>query len=395
SFILSPNIYKPNCFFGPGDLLAIAGEGYELEAAIKWDSVGKEVTSSFYAKTAIPEKFKIVRAYDLMGKPYKEKERVLFLPAPLDMRAHYYVPEYSNDVAGVLVSMVFNNKIHWGENTMTKLASQFVGEDSTQIATILAKFGDRDQVFFVRNMEIAGSQNELDSIPVIGMSMPARGTFDLLFYATTNDYVKYRDSYLNGVNDSRVEAVYNIEGGAGVFAGMLVDTFTVNIMPDPSANIKTYSYHDAQYNYCNRLDRDTDLEEWRVDRRCIEFWDSNIWREIICKDKEIDGWKCRLFFEDHVGIINGYFLEKDSLVQKYFLGDLRWDNLPIEDLREILSEEEFITWCEHRDFPVQEYPDCGFALVLFSKMNGKKSVILDRETKKWCEGHRNNAECEH
>jgi len=394
TFILEPQQSYSNCFTGPNDLLAKAGETYELDATIHWDSAGHKVTSNFQAETTIPEKFKVKKAYDTMGKQYGKGDSVLYFPSPMDMKAHYFIPEYSDDVAGVLVSMIFGNDVYWAENLITQLASQFTQDyDSTTVSAFLAEFGDRDQVFFARNMKLAGSQNEVDSIPVIGMAMPAKGTFKLLFYATTSDYVKYRDSYLNGADDSRVQGVYNIKGGAGIFAGMLVDTFTVHIEPD--SKVKIHSYSDAQINYCYREDSDTHLEEWRASRRCIEIWDSEIWRNIYCGEFEKDGWKCSMLgsYENGKLVVTGYKLEKEEYedIVTQFPKSLDWKDIPVNKIRELLNEEELIAWCSYRHFPI-EYEPCGSAMVLFSK--GKNSVVLEREVKDWCSKNEWDKACE-
>ncbi|MDR1813214.1 MAG: hypothetical protein LBQ87_10355, partial [Candidatus Fibromonas sp.] len=278
SFFLIPNINRsPNCFYGPWDLTPEAGRNYELNASITWDSAGTRVTSRLRAKTYIPENFKILRAYDLEGQQYNSDDRISYLPPPMDIKANYFIPKYSEDAAGVLVSMVFDEDVYWGENTMTRLASPFVGESTDTTAgsaSLLAKFGDREGLYFARNMKMMNSQNEMDSIPVLGFMMPANGRFKLLFYATPKDYVKYRDSYLNGAEDSRIEAVYNVEGGAGIFTGMLVDTFWVNIWASP--DVKTYSYSFAQEDYCYGMNLKFLVEQWRIDKRCIKIWEFEV-----------------------------------------------------------------------------------------------------------------------
>jgi hypothetical protein len=352
SFFLIPNINRsPNCFYGPWDLTPEAGRNYELNASITWDSAGTRVTSRLSAKTYIPREFKVLRAYDLEGQQYNSGDRILYLPPPMDIKANYFIPEYSEDVAGVLVSMIFDDDVYWGENTMTRLASQFVGEstDTTSgSASLLAKFGDREELYFARNMKIANMQNEMDSIPVLGFMMPANGQFKLLFYATTKDYVKYRNSYLNGADDSRIKAVYNIEGGAGIFTGMLVDTFWVHIWASP--DVKTYSYSFAQEDYCYGINLQVLVEQWRVDKRCIKTWEYEV------------------------------------------IGNRSYQPRISSEVLNSLSKNNLITWCKFMDFPIYEYPPCGSAMVSFSKYN-KNSPVLNREVKKWCEEHENDKEC--
>jgi len=365
SFFLKPDTENfannPNCFVGPKDLLAESGKNYEIDVSITWDSAGKKTLSNFYAKSYIPEKFKIQKAYDLLRQPYNSGDTILYLPSPMDLQSNYFIPDYSKDVGGVLVSIVYGKDVYWGENTLDRIANQFSDRSDT---VRHAFFGDRRQMYIARNQRIAGSNKDIDSIPIIAMNMPAIGSAKLLFYATTPEYIKYDDTYLNGSRDSRVEAVYNIHGGAGIFVGMLVDTFELNLKTLP--NVKTYPYADAQESYCFQMDDEYNVEYWRVRKQCLEIWDKIIWTEIYCgKDTECSG---------------------------YIFNPLLWYEIPSEKLKKILSISELVTWCEHRNFPIDIYPLCGSALVHYSK-TGKISAILDREVKKWCEEHKDDAEC--
>jgi len=362
---LEPQSGRPNCFVGPEDLLAEAGENYELNVSIAWDSAGKKVTSSFNAKTYIPQKFKIIRGYDLKGKEFKEGETIQYLPPPQDMKAVYFIPEYSDDVAGTQVSMIYGDGIYWGESTISGLIGQF--RENGADTAFYAKFGSGTSVYFARNEKIAGSQNEMDSIPIIGMQLPAVGEFMLRFYATTGDYVKYRNTYINGDDDSRVQAVYNINGGAGIFAGMLVDSFQVFI--ESLSDIEIYPHKEAQNARCRELSRDYNIENYKYRRQCVEIWDKIIWCEID-NGRPKDGSIC-LWNDDE---------------------ERKWYDIPSEEMQRLLSYSEFITWCEHRDFPIDLYPLCGTAMVSFSK-TGKNSAILDREVKKWCAEHKTDPEC--
>jgi hypothetical protein len=365
TLVLEPKGFsKPNCFAGPKHLLAEAGKEYKLDASITWDSAGKKVTSNFYAETYIPKKFKIQKAYDLTGKEFKEKETIQYLPPPLDLKAAYFIPDYSEDVAMVQVTMVYDDYVFWGENSIDKLISQFVEEGADTARK--AKFGDREQVWFARNQEVAGNPKEIDSIPIVGITMPAAGQFQLLFYATTPAYAKYRDTYLNN-DDSRVQAVYNISGGAGIFAGMLVDTFSLSIKPS-SKDIKIYRNEVAQSAYCRTEDNQYNTDNYVSRRRCVEIWDSIIWCEI--NEGKPEG-----------NVICGFNNYRS----------LPWNEIPPEEMKKRLTMDEIITWCEHRDFPIYEYPLCGTAMVRFSK--GKSSPILEREVKKWCEEHKDDPEC--
>jgi hypothetical protein len=365
SFFLEPKSGKPNCFFGPQNLIAESGKNYELNVSMVWDSAGRKTTSHFSAKTYIPEKFKVKWAYDLKKERYKNGDTILYLPPPKDMQSNYYIPEYSDDVGGVLVSMIFPADVYWGENSLDRIVEQF--SDASDTARH-ARFGDRYTVFSAANQSTAGMNKAIDSIPVIGMRMPAVGSFKLLFYATTSDYFKFRETFVQGSDDSRVQAIYNINGGAGIFAGMMVDTFEVNIKTEP--DVKVYSYEDAQEARCSEDDEDGN-KRLRSRRQCVELWDKEIWREIICGNPED---------EDY---------DEECEVEEY----PPWYEIPSDSLKEILEMPEIQSWCEYRYFPIDIYPLCGSALVYYSKVDGKSSAILDREVKKWCEEHKDDEEC--
>jgi hypothetical protein len=99
-------------------------------------------------------------------------------------------------------------------------------------------------------------------------------------------------------------------------------------------DVKIYSYAEAQESYCMQEDEEYKVEYWKTHSQCLTFW--------------------------------------DNIPSANYMSDL-------------------ISWCGMKDFPLEEYPDCGLALVYFF-MSGKKSPILEREVKKWCEEHKND-EC--
>jgi len=132
---------------------------------------------------------------------------------------------------------------------------------------------------------------------------------------------------------------------------------------------KIYSYDDAQDAYCRSYDIIANKHQYEIDRRCIDTWDKIIWCEIE----------------------NGK-PEDPSLICGYDNFYRPWTNIPSDKLKRVLGMKNTITWCEYRDFPIRQYPLCGSAMVhLFN--SGKKSVVLEREVKKWCKEHKDDAEC--
>ena len=344
---------NPNCFFAESDdLLADAGKEFELNASITWDSAGKKVISKFSAKTYIPKNFEVVRAYDLEKNPFGFGDTILYLPPPMDLQANFFIPRYSDDVGGVIVSIVYNDGIYWGENSIDAILDQFRKRDTSDYAV----FGDRRLLYRgIKNQQTGNINKVIDSIPIMGINTPAIGNASLLFYASTPEYFKFEETFLDA-NDSRIEPFYNIQGAAGIFAGMLVDTFEVNFKtPD---TVKIYPYFEAQEAYCSQTRglRGNPDQARIYNSECAEAWDRKIWKEM--------------------GVDN----------------PPPWYEIPPEELKKRLSAGELITWCEHRAFPIYQYPLCGSMLVRYSK-TGKISSVLAREVKKWCEEHPNDTEC--
>jgi len=326
--------HNPNCFVGDENLMAEAGKKYEMQVSVTWDSAGIRTTSEFSSKTHIPKMFKVKRGYDLRGEKFSEGDTIEYLPPPIDMKSIYFIPEYSNeDIGGALVSMVYGNldELYWGENSIDQLMEQFDPEASDTARH--AQFGDRRILYTASNAQISNFNKEIDSISIIGLNLPAIGNIKFLFYATTREYIDYRNTFLNGSDDPRTKPIYNIDGGAGIFAGMLVDTFEVNFKTLPE--VKIFSYAEAQESYCMQKDREYEIENWRTHSSCLAFWES----------------------------------------------------IPTKDYMPSL-----VSWCEMQYFPVEKYPDCGSAMVYFYK-SGKNSPVLEREVKKWCEEHKDDAEC--
>jgi len=328
SIFLKPDVaaHRPNCFVGESYLMPEAGKKYKMRVSVTWDSAGIRTTSVFNAETHIPQKFKVIKAYDLYGKQFSREDTIEYLPPPMDMKSIYFIPEYSNeDIGGALVSMVYGNvdELYWGENSVDQLMGQFDPEANDTARH--AEFGDRQLLYTAENAQISSFKKEIDSIPIMGLRLPAIGNIKFLFYATTREYIDYRSTFLNGSDDPRIKPIYNIDGGAGIFAGMLVDTFEVNFKTLPG--VKTYSYAEAQKSYCMQKDEEYDVENWKTHSRCLEFW--------------------------------------EGTPTKDYMSDL-------------------LSWCEMQYFPIDDYPDCGYAMVYYYN-SGKYSPVLEREVKKLCE----------
>ncbi|MDR2731685.1 MAG: hypothetical protein LBB36_00525 [Fibromonadaceae bacterium] len=252
---LVQNPAKPNCFDGPNDLYAEIGKAYKLEATVRWDSSGHFVTSKFNAETSIPKEFYIKHALAPVNGIFEEYNKggnIYYLEPPNDLLSHYYIPKYSPDVAGVLVTIVYDpSEVSWGLNTFDLLFSQEVDISNK------AMFGGRHRLDYIWNQRYGDDRvnNAIDSIPMINTSFPIGKDIKYLFYATGMEYREYVSSDTYAASDSRIKAKYNINGGAGFFAGMLVDTFTVNVFMPEGGTI--YSNNEARTAYCEKKNWET------------------------------------------------------------------------------------------------------------------------------------------
>ena len=265
---LEPTFNNPNCFeedslryLGYASKLPEAGKNYELNATFTWDSSGQMVTSNYTAKTYIPKKFEIKKAYDMSNDSFEDNSTIKYLKPTNKIQSIYFVPEYSDDVGGALVSMILYNTYltYWGEDyldyVIQKSLSSVVDEDM-QLARH-ARFGNREILTVATAQQYANMKKEIDSIQIEAMNLPAHGYVELLFYGTTPEYIKYRQSFLQG-GDSRTKPIYNIENGAGIFTGMVLNVFRVNLVPAP--DVKLYPYDEAQEMYCRYPENERTLE---------------------------------------------------------------------------------------------------------------------------------------
>jgi hypothetical protein len=146
------------------------------------------------------------------------------------------------------------------------IVGQFIDDPFVDTANH-AHFGDRDVQTVVANRQFSDMGKALDSISIPAMAFPI-GKSKLLFYAVTQDYFDYRRTFEGGTNP-RVAPKYNVSGGAGVFAGMLADTFEVNLAAFPG--VKVYPNEAARETYCAGDDFETQKVKWLVRKECREL----------------------------------------------------------------------------------------------------------------------------
>lgn len=447
-FTLTPGNQYPNCFDGPADLLAQAGGQYYLDATLRWDSSGTMVTSHFTASTYIPQTFHIVNALapapalsqnaladpkvinalvaefgdtviTLMADtsaaiafytanqsritkvlrslltPYYSGDTVYYMDPPNDLLSHYFHPEYSSDVGGVLIAQVFDTlNAAMGTTSFDNLFGMEV--DSANKADI----GNRHRLSYVENMNYANGGNAIDSIAVVNANLVI-GSNDLLFYATTPEYNDYQETAIDNIDDSRIRAKYNIVGGAGIFAGMLVDTFRIEVKALDGASI--YPYMRARTLYC----KDDGWQSTACHNHLPVFCASDGYKDAEC-------WPVAVRVALDSGKAWDAYLPTtippDSLTSTRYAGEMRWciaNNFPAslsscattQDQAQVQpaknSAKEYLwSWCWDRSWPIAAWPQCGTGLVSYANHHTDlKSSLLEREVQKWCTDHPNDAQC--
>lgn len=444
---LSPGSDYPNCFNGPTDLFAEAGGQYYLDATIRWDSSGSMVTSHFTSSTFIPQKFHIVNALapapalsqnaladpkvinalvaefgdtvlTLMSDttaaiafytsnqdrisnvlrslltPYQSGDSVYYMDPPNDLLSHYFHPDYSSDVAGVLVTQIFDTlNSAMGTTTFDNLFGMTV--DSANKADI----GDRHRLSYVENMNFANVGNTMDSIPIVNSNLVI-GSNLLLFYATTPEYSDYQETAIDNIDDSRIRAKYNIVGGAGIFAGMLVDTFRVVVKAQEGATV--YPYMRARTLYC----KEDGWQKTSCHNHLPVFCASDGYKDAEC-------WPVAVRTALDSGLAWDALLPStipaDSLNNAHYAGLMRFcvsNNFPdsVEYCATAYQNAQISPyyndtkmylwdWCWDRGWPIEDHPQCGTGLVSFSTNAKYKSSVLAREVDKWCTAHPTDVQC--
>jgi hypothetical protein len=411
---LAQNLAKPNCFYGPFSAIAENGGSYKLDVTVQWDSSGHFVTSAFTAETSIPKKFSIKHAImPLERDVFREYNRggsVYYLEPPDDMLNHYFITDHSQDVGGVLVTMAYDiYRVSWGLNSFDVLFPQLAADTGRK-----AKFNDHYRISYVGN---------IDTIPLSNATLPIGNDIKLIFYATGEEYGDYvkTDIYLR--SDSRVKAKYNINGGAGIFAGMLADTFAFNV-GIPSGGV-AYGNTYARYYYCatsefNVLQLKMETKaRWKTDKDCrlfleeyceISYRNPYIPQDIACRPVMV----AKAFDSDYpwdyyITYLRNNGVSEIELLQARPEGERIWcisnnynSKIPACAMEyqaaqnsefRTLAMEALWTWCMDRDWQIYKYPQCGAAMVSWARLGNKKSNILEREVNKWCAEKPNDPQC--
>lgn len=397
---LAPESTYPNCFDGPADLLAERGKNYSLDAYFVWDSSGKSVRSHYTAEATVPSVFSISSAFapDIYGK-YREihdGDTAYSLSYPNDLLTYKFHPEYDDSVHGVFYSIHYDN-ISGGENTdnfLNSMLSDFIDDP----ILVQSPFDTVATGEFSLNYSFDGMKS-IDTIEIIGAQLPVSDV-KLLFYATDQNYADFETKTLESAEDSRVKAVTNVNGGAGFFSGMTVDTMrlyrgytaTDKITYYPAQGIKTcrdtsWSTKACRaylYTFCadsGYTARECYAPAVRVALESGKTWDALLPDTLNSADRSL----ARLDGEKRYCIANNFPTADSYCAQNYADCQKSEEKNTCKDV--------LWNYCADENWNLTSKPQCGTALVSRYRLQKLNSSILKNAVTNWCAANKNDPQC--
>jgi hypothetical protein len=293
---LTPHANTPNCFVGPPGSHFRRGERYDLNARFVWDSAGARTVTVLQSTAEIPALFEIAdtaRAPSLAAQgvaldnitdpdvflrlppgpralfvarygdtltaldgdsaglaawearngarmraeltlwlqadlfPYRRGDSLYYLNAKNNFSnlSHFFKARRDNLVKGVLISHLFDTT---ASRPVTSFDSIFgIAPDSSSFYT---PGGSRRLIFYgdYRNPD---GRHIFDSLGFVNAWFWS-GRNRLYFYGTEKIYSDYQTAREEQAGNSKINLPTNVTGGRGFFAGMIVDSFDINIRLD-------------------------------------------------------------------------------------------------------------------------------------------------------------------
>ncbi|MBW8888020.1 MAG: hypothetical protein JF616_09715 [Fibrobacteres bacterium] len=209
-------------------------------------------------------------------QPYPKDTTLYYLNGELNTLSHYFSSDHSEDVGAVLITQRFDPN---SERPETRFDSPFGGKPDTSRYYFP---GNIRRLLIYPNATGAKGWNLLDSMGVVNTWF-----FTLLnrfyFYGFEKAYYDFHASATEvqgggGSNgDPRVKPRYNVQGGAGIFAGGIPDSFDLHIIHDRFT--KAYPLPIAHVYACEK-------DGWGDSKDCRDFYPEycrdQAWRPAIC-----------------------------------------------------------------------------------------------------------------
>jgi hypothetical protein len=340
--LLTRHPKTPNCFVGPSGSRFVRGESYALRARFTWDSAGATVTSVLTATARVPGDFGIVdtayapslasagAALDnitdsatflhlppvprakflerygdtllaLQGNApglaswelangirlrkdltewlqedlvtYRRGDSLYYLSAQSNLSnlSHFFKARRDAAVKGVLISQRFDTL---GSRPTTSFDSLF------GIAPDTASFyypGDHRRLIFYGDYRNPDGRHVFDSLGFVNAWFWS-GRNRLYFYGAEAIYSDFQTAREEQSGNTKIVLPTNVTGGQGFFAGMVVDSFDVNIRLDGST--QSFTYAAARAAAC----RD---KGWFSTRDCVGYYPAycaaNGWTTADCR----------------------------------------------------------------------------------------------------------------
>ena len=342
SLALTPDANIPNCFRGPAGAAFIRGESYDLNARFVWDSAGVRTVTVLTSTARIPAQFEIVDtafapslaatgvaldditnpavfqqlppgpralfvarygdtltalAGDSAGLAVWEKangarmraELTLWLQADLlpynrgdslyylsarnnfSNRSHFFKARRDPLVKGVLISHLF-------DTTESRPVTSF--DSILGIAPDSSNFfqtSGRRRLIYYGDFRNPDGRHVFDSLGFVNAWFWS-GRNRIYFYGAEQIYSDYQTALSEQSGNSKIVLPTNVSGGRGFFAGMVADSFDVNIRLDSLTQAFPYPLTRA----ANCRDKG-----WESSRDCFGYYDEyctiNAWAPRDCR----------------------------------------------------------------------------------------------------------------
>lgn len=433
---------KPNCFVGLSTYMGVAGESYTLNAVFKWDSAGHKVTTEMKAVARIPTKIHAKGVVppsekndaDFVDNNY-EYLSFEFLGYPNDVLTYKIPMEYDESVRGIQMTLEYDTA-NGGESmntTMMNMLSDFTEPDSMGYAYFSTKRPEEKMASmgFTTRMMFAG-RNTLDTMEYPGMTMPI-GKSIIRFYATDQAYSDYKNTVLEAIEDPRVVPKSNVENGMGVFAGMLKDSLLMEVTTDEFVPFEYMGRENCfreggmgeherfetkwcrlnKKNVCTQKDFQGRVMVRKTYPECFaavesimienEYGDVGEWKSYIDKVAQYgDEW-----WEGFISDRDYALKHKDEINAEALLNycmEYNFKNNSVascdalreqcqESLEKTACKDSLWQWCSDHDWNIEEYKQCGTALVSRYYLEKLESPILKRVVDLWCEEHPGDKQC--
>jgi len=196
--------------------------------------------------------------------PYNFGDTLTYMSGSLNLLPHYFSFDYSNEIAGMLITHTFEKDAIQPVNSFDQFAAAFGPLEPA----FFYEPGTEYRLQFLPLIEDSSAENPLllfNNVPLSnGYLKGGKNTF--YFYGTDHHYADFVTTYIEQHSASNVTPLHSVTGAQGYFVGMSLDSFVVNITIPP--DVQAYTTFEAHAAFCS----DTVGEKvWNSkDCRCFE-----------------------------------------------------------------------------------------------------------------------------